>query len=54
MSRDGTLGTGDTYPVRQLTLADRDGDGLQEVQISTATGTTAWIGWSTMGWVVKP
>ncbi|MFN7959874.1 MAG: hypothetical protein U0002_01250 [Thermoanaerobaculia bacterium] len=52
----GGLGSGDFYPVRQLTLEDRDGDGLQEVLITLADGTDCWIGWSaaTASWVVKP
>lgn len=52
----GTLGTGDFYGVNQLNLADRDADGLQEVQIATAAGGTAWIGWSAAAgeWVIKP
>jgi hypothetical protein len=52
----GGLGTGDYTGVRTLLLADRDGDGLSEVDMMRDDGTHAWVGWNaTSGTsVVKP
>jgi hypothetical protein len=54
--KTGSLGTGDFFAVKMLSLQDRDGDGLQDVAIQTATGSIVWIGWSATAssWVVKP
>lgn len=54
--KTGSLGTGDFYGVKTLSLADRDSDGLMDVAVQAADGSIAWIGWSatTSSWIVKP
>lgn len=55
IKKTGALGTGDFFGVKALSLADLDGDGLDEVATATASGTVVWIGWSPSSgsWVTK-
>lgn len=54
--KKGSLGSGDSYPVKQLELEDRNGDGLMDIRLIDADGTATWFGYSAADdrWVERP